>query len=61
MNVGNVISMLVLAGIEDCLLMRKGIYNIIVDDEDECIMVTFTDGNTADIKIYKDGEIEYSN
>lgn len=57
-TVGEVISMLALcADREDIYLMRKGIYGIEVMNDH--IEVAFTDGNTADIKIYEDGRKEY--
>ena len=62
MNIGEVISALVLCASswdddKDRLLLLKGVYNIEVHDG--YMYVYFTDGNTQDVKIYKDGKTEY--
>ena len=58
MTVGEVVSALALCASEyDSLLMAKSAYSIEV--KDDYIEVMFTDGNTADIKIYSDGRKEY--
>ena len=61
MNTGEVISILAKAASKfsseggDELLMMKEVYCISVDKSD--IEVYFTDGNTEDIKIDKDGNV----
>ena len=62
MTVGEVISALTLCASEindgkDYLLMAKGVLEI--DVKNGCIEVSFSDYNTADIRIYPDGRKEY--
>lgn len=62
MSIGEVISALALCASsfdddKDHLLMLKGVYDIEVHDD--YIAIYFVDGNTSNIKVYKDGKCEY--
>lgn len=62
MNIGEIISALALCASKwdndggDHLLMLRSVSGIEVDDD--YVNVYFVDGNTPDIKVYKDGKCE---
>lgn len=64
MNIGEIISALALCASsfdddKDHLLMLKNIYSLEVERNEDSIVVCFVDGNTPDIRIYKDGTKEF--
>ena len=64
MSIGEIISALALCASsfdddKDHLLMLKNIYSLEVERNGDSIAVCFVDGNTPDIRIYKDGTKEF--